>query len=72
MAVRVRGRAPRRTACKPTNVNFSGWRSLNPLHNFAAFSADAKGPATEEPGGYRRYKPHATDQDRIVCHSALR
>jgi len=27
---------------------------------------------TKEPGGYRRYKPHATDQNRIVSHSALR
>ena len=25
--------------------------------------------ATEKPGGDRRYKPHATDQSRVVSHA---
>jgi hypothetical protein len=28
--------------------------------------------ATDEPSGYRSHKPHATDKNRIVSHSALR
>jgi hypothetical protein len=28
--------------------------------------------ATEEPGGDRRYKPHAADQNRVVFHANLR